>query len=218
MAKTAQHNTSTQRFTEIQDIKENIVLLEGGSASILIEITATNFALLSREEQDGKMFAYASLLNSLSFPVQILVRSKRIQILPYLKLLDSERRKTANPKLGMFIKQYRDFIENLVTVSTVLDKQFYLAISYSSIEGGLTRSQKGVSAKELFFQGAKTALRTKADSVMALLERVGLRSHILGEDELTKLFYDIYNQGDQEFQGNIKDATEPVIVERQKTV
>jgi hypothetical protein len=218
MAKTAQHNTSTQRFTEIHDIKENIVLLEGGGASIVMEITATNFALLSREEQDGKMFAYASLLNSLSFPVQILVRSKRIQILPYLKLLDSEQRKATNPKLSLFIKQYRDFIENLVTVSTVLDKQFYCVISYSSVEGGIKRTQKGVSADELFFQGAKTSLRTKADSVMALFERVGLRTHILGEDELTKLFYDIYNQGDQEFQGNIKDTIEPVIVERQKTV
>lgn len=218
MAKTAQHNTSTQRFTEIQDIRENIVILEGGSASIIIEIKATNFSLLSREEQDGKMFAYASLLNSLSFPVQILVRSKRIQILPYLKLLDSERRKTANQKLALFIQQYRDFIENLVTVSSVLDKQFYLAISYSSLEGTLNRGQKGTTAKDLFFQGAKTALRTKADSVISLLERVGLRSQILGEEELTKLFYDIYNQGDQEFQGNIKDATDPVIVQRQKNL
>lgn len=216
MVKTAQHNTSTQRFTEIQDIKENIVILEGGSASIIIEIKATNFALLSREEQDGKMFAYASLLNSLSFPVQILVRSKRIQIMPYLKLLDTERKKTLNPKLGMFIQQYRDFIENLVTVSSVLDKQFYLIISYSSLEGGITKGTKGMSSKDLFFQGAKTALRTKADSVMSLLERVGLRSHVLAEEELTKLFYDIYNQGDQEFQGNIKDTTEPVVVERQK--
>lgn len=216
MAKTAKHNTSTQRFTELKDIKENIVILEGGNASIIIEITATNFALLSREEQEGKMFAYASLLNSLSFPVQIYVRSKRIQILPYLKLLDAEQRKAVNPKLGMFIKQYRDFIENLVTVSTVLDKQFYLIISYSSLEGGIKRPQKGVSSDELFFQGAKTSLRTKADSVMALLERVGLRSHVLEEDELTKLFYDIYNQGDQELQGNIKDMIQPVMVEKQK--
>lgn len=216
MAKTAQHNTSTQRFTELKDIKENIVILEGGNASIIIEIIATNFALLSREEQEGKMYAYASLLNSLSFPVQIFVRSKKIQILPYLKLLDSEQRKTANPKLGLFIKQYRDFIENLVTVSTVLDKQFYLIISYSNLEGGIKRPQKGVSSDDLFFQGAKTALRTKADSVMALLERVGLRSHVLEEDELTKLFYDIYNQGDQELQGNIKDMIQPVMVEKQK--
>src|SRR5437868_10438414 len=105
-------HTSTQKFTGIIDIRENIVLLEGGNACTVIRVTATNFALLSREEQDGKMFAYASLLNSLSFPVQILVKSKKVQILPYLKLLDTEIKKSTNPRLGSFIQQYRDFVEN----------------------------------------------------------------------------------------------------------
>src|SRR5438270_8196608 len=112
-------HTSTQKFTEILDIKENIVLLEGGNACNVIRVTATNFALLSREEQDGKMFAYASLLNSLSSPVQILVKSKKVQILPYLKLLDAEVKKAANPRIASFVQQYRNFVENMVTVSTV---------------------------------------------------------------------------------------------------
>ena len=218
MAKTAQHNSSTQKFTEIQDIKENFVLFEGGNACIVIGVTATNFALLSKEEQDGKMFAYASLLNSLSFPIQILIRSKSIQIAPYLKLLEGEGKKATNPKLGLFIRQYRDFIENLVTVSTVLDKQFYFVISYSSLEGGGKSGGKKMSASDFFFQGAKTALRSKADSVISLVERLGLRSHILEEEELTKLFYDMYNQGDQEFSGNIKELTQSTVVQRQKTV
>src|SRR5437764_9433356 len=111
---------TTQKFIEVEEIKENIALLHGGNACIIIQVTATNFALLSREEQDGKMFAYASLLNSLSFPIQILVKSKKVQILPYLKLLDTEIKKSANPRIGSFIQQYRDFVENMVTVSSVL--------------------------------------------------------------------------------------------------
>lgn len=213
---TAQHNTSTQKFTQILEIRENVVLLEGGNACIIVRVTATNFALLSKEEQDGKMYAYASLLNSLSFPIQILVRSKKIQILPYLKLLESEERKAVNPKLGRFIREYRNFVENLVTVSTVLDKQFYFIISYSGVEGGTKNIDKQASAEDIFFQGVKTSLRTKAESITGLVERLGLRSHILGEDELTKLFFDIYNQGEGEFEGNIKEMTQAVIVERQK--
>lgn len=214
--KQKQQHSSTQKFVEIKEIKEHIVIFENGNAGIVINVTATNFSLLSREEQDGKMYAYASLLNSLSFPIQILIRSKRIQILPYLKMLDIEAHKTPNPKLASFIRQYRTFIENMVTVSTVLDKQFYIIISYSSLEGGIKRVTKGMSAADFFFEGAKTALTTKAESVMGLLERLGLRSHILSEDELTKLFYDIYNQGEEEFEGNVKDLTQSLVVERQK--
>ena len=216
MAQTAHQHTSTQKFIEIQDVKESIVLLDKGNACIIIGITATNFSLLSKEEQDGKMYAYASLLNSLSFPVQILIKSKRIQILPYLKLLESEMHKSTNQKLAMFIGQYREFIENLVTVSTVLDKQFYLIISYSGLEAGVTNVAKKNSQAEFFFQGAKTALRSKAESLIALLERVGLRSHILEEEELTRLFYDIYNQGDGELEGDIKDMTQSTVIQRQK--
>src|SRR5947209_9540996 len=100
MAKKTQTSTSTQKFTQILEVRENIVLLEGQNACIIIRVTATNFALLSKEEQDGKMYAYASLLNSLSFPVQILIRSKQVHITPYLKLLETEERKAVNQKLG----------------------------------------------------------------------------------------------------------------------
>src|SRR5579871_253625 len=130
MPKPAQHHASTQKFIEIQNIQENIVLFENGDSCIIIGVTATNFALLSKDEQDGKIGAYASLLNSLSFPIQILIKSKRIQIQQYLKLLDNEMHSATNQKFAAFIHQYRDFIENLVTVSTVLEKQFYIVISY----------------------------------------------------------------------------------------
>ena len=69
---------STQRFIEVEDIQENIVMLRGGSACLVIEVQATNFALLSRDEQAGKIAAYAQLLNSLTFPIQILVRNKKV--------------------------------------------------------------------------------------------------------------------------------------------
>lgn len=211
-------HTSTQKFIEMVDIKENIVLLQGGNACIVIRVTATNFALLSREEQDGKMFAYASLLNSLSSPVQILVKSKKVQILPYLKLLDTEIHRAANPRLTSFIQQYRNFVENMVTVSTVLDKQFYMILSYSSIEAGLTKTAVTKSNTDSFHQSAKKALQIKAESIIGLIGRLGLRAFIVDHEELVKLFYDIYNQGEGEIEGSVTDMAQSLAVKRQKSV
>jgi len=215
--------STTQKFIEVKDIRENIVLLEGGSACMMIRVTSTNFALLSKEEQDGKMYAYASLLNSLSFPIQILIKSKRIQILPYLKLLDQEAQKTSNPKLATFIRQYREFVENLVTVSTVLDKQFYIIISYSSFEKGVKNavgSTTGIklgSMDELYEQ-ARSSLRTKAESLLSLIERLGLRGQIVTQEELVKLFYEIYNQGEGDLEINLSDMTKSAFVSKEKNV
>ena len=134
MQKSAQDkNTSTQKFTEILDIREDIVLLHGGNACIVLELQAVNFALLSREEQDAKVYAYAALLNSLSFPIQIIVRSKKVEIQSYIASLSDAAHQTTNQKLSQDIVRYKDFVENLVTTTTILDKQFYIVISYSSL-------------------------------------------------------------------------------------
>src|SRR6476646_7796104 len=102
-------NSSTQAFTEIEDIVDNIVLLKGGSACVVIEITASNFALLAKRDQDTKLFAYAAFLNSLTFPVQILIRNKRVDISSYLKLLEDQEQKAQSPLLARQIHLYREF-------------------------------------------------------------------------------------------------------------
>lgn len=133
---------STQAFTEIADIRENIVIEKGGNACIVVQVNSVNFALLSKEEQDSRVLAYATLLNSLSFPIQIVVRSKRVHMLPYLDMLQIEAKKTTNQKLSADITQYKAFVETLLTSSAVLDKQFYLIISYSSLEAGIKNITK----------------------------------------------------------------------------
>jgi len=92
-------HASTQKFTEIVDFVDEIVVLEGGNACLIIEITASNFALLSKREQDSRIFSYAALLNSLSFPIQIIIRNKRMDISNYLLELDEIIRTTKNPQL-----------------------------------------------------------------------------------------------------------------------
>lgn len=197
MANTAQKsNTSTQKFIEIIDIVENIVITNGGNACSVIEVQATNFALLSAEEQDAKIYSYAALLNSLSFPIQIVIKSKRLNISSYLKLLETEKQASKNPQLANQIGLYRDFVEELVKVNTILDKKFYIVIPYSSLEKGVSgvREQTGVSSSQSFFLvGAKASLRSKTESIQTQLGRLNLKAEVLEKERLVKTFYEIFN-------------------------
>lgn len=192
-------HATTQKFTEIVDFVDNVVVLEGGSACMIIEITASNFALLSRREQDTRIFAYASLLNSLSFPIQILIRNKRIDISIYLKSLDEIIASTQNPQLKQYIQYYRTFVHEMVTVNVVLSKSFYIVVPYSALEGGVTGVKqsvgKGQSATQLTAADAKKALDTKASTLLGQLQKFATSARVLEKEDLIKLFYDIYNEG-----------------------
>lgn len=195
-------HASTQKFTEIVDFSDNMVILEGGNACLIIEITASNFALLSKREQDSRVFSYASLLNSLSFPIQILIRNKRIDITSYLKDLDARIESSKNQKLATYIGYYRDFVEEMVTVNVVLSKSFYIVIPFSSLEMGVASTakgaQKGKKAKnqtDSISQDAAKSLQSKAATVLSQLQKFAVSAHVLEKEDLIKLFYDIYNEG-----------------------
>jgi hypothetical protein len=166
MKNTAQKgHASTQKFTEVIDIVDNIVLLAGGNACLIIEITASNFALLSKKEQDSRIYAYASLLNSLTFPIQILVRNKRMDITSYLKYLEEEELTTKNELLAHHIGMYRDFVREMIRVNVVLNKAFYVVVSFSGLEAGLSGLKQSVGKnaveKEAFVTAAQKALYAK---------------------------------------------------------
>jgi hypothetical protein len=209
MKNTAQKNhNSTQKFTEVIDIVDDIVLFTGGTACIVIEITASNFALLSKKEQDAKIYAYASLLNSLTFPIQIIIRNKRMDISSYLKDLEEQELATKNELLSRHIAMYRDFVREMVRVNVVLNKAFYVAIAFSSLESGLSgvKSQvsKNEAEKEAFVTAAQKALYNKADSVHQQLGKLAVTAKTLEKEELIKLFYDIFN--DAPIQGSQADS------------
>ncbi len=194
-------HASTQKFTEIVDFVDTIVVLEGGSACQIIEITASNFALLSRKEQDTRIFSYASLLNSLSFPIQILIRNKRMDISIYLKELDEVIKNTKNPQLVKYISYYKTFVHEMVTVNVVLNKAFYIVIPYSSLEAGMkgatqtAAAPKSLSKTESFAITARKTLQVKTESVLGQLQKFAVSAKILNREELIKLFYDIFNDG-----------------------
>lgn len=195
-------HASTQKFTEIVDFIDNTVIMEGGNACLIIEITASNFALLSKREQDSRIFSYASLLNSLSFPIQILIRNKRIDITSYLKELDEAIKTSKNQRLQAYIGYYRDFVQEMVTVNVVLNKSFYIVIPFSALEMGISggkqpgsKAQKGKKPSAALPQNATKSLQSKAQAVLGQLQKFAISARILEREDLIKLFYDIYNDG-----------------------
>jgi len=213
MANTVRKNaTPSQHFIEITDIIDELVILAGGNACLVIEVQATNFSLLSLEEQGAKIYSYASLLNALSFPIQIVIRSKKLDVSNYLKLLDEEKAKAQTEVLSKQIGLYRNFVQELVKVNTILDKKFYIVIPYSSLEkgvGGVAETVGDNSSQGNFIAGAKAALYSKADSVHTQLNRLNLKAETLGKEKLTKLFYNIFNDEGISHQ-QTEDVTKPI--------
>lgn len=189
-------HSTTQKFTEIVDFVDKVVILEGNNAFMVIELTASNFALLSKREQDMRIYSYAGLLNSISFPIQILIRNLRMDITAYLKELDAAIANTKNPQLASYIQYYRTFVQEMVTVNVVLTKAFYIIIPFSYLEMGVATAAQNVQKKsqlEEFAAGAQKALQTKADSLLGQLQKFATSARILEREELIKLFYEIYN-------------------------
>ena len=190
---------STQEHLDIYDIQDDLTITKSGGAALVLQTTAVNFGLLSEAEQDATIFAYAGLLNSLSFPIQIVIRSKKMDISHYLDLLDQVVDRQQNPLLKDQILKYKAFIEATIKENKVLDKRFYIIIPFSPLELGLkggmslTASKKPPFPKEYILDRAKTALYPKRDHLIKQLARIGLKAQQLTTQQLVELYYDIYN-------------------------
>lgn len=198
-----QVKASTQEHLDIYTIKDHLVFLKDGSAALVLQSTTINFNLLSEEEQDATIFAYAGLLNSLSFPLQIVIRSQRKNISDYLNLLDTQIKTTSSQKIRESIIKYRQFVKSLVKENRVLEKRFYLVIPFSTIELGLTakslnpfrkRSQKPPFDLDYIIEKASTTLYPRRDHLIRQFSRIGLKLKQLTTPELIDLFHLIYNQ------------------------
>lgn len=184
---------STQSFIEIEEIKDDIVLMKDFSASCVIEVGAVNFWLLSNEEQSSMIYSYAGLLNSLSFPVQVLILSKKMDVSLYLDYLDGKVNTQSNELLKTRLVSYREFIKNVVKKNTVLEKRFFFIIPFSPLELGVSGANPGSLNKEYVISRAKTSLYPKRDNLLRLLAKIGLQAGVLQNQPLTELYYNLYN-------------------------
>lgn len=197
----ARATASTQEHLEVRDIIDDIVITSTGTAALLIQTTAVNFDLLSEYEQDNKIYAFAGLLNSLNFPVQILIKTNRIDITHYVNYLKAQSDRPMSPGLKKQLEVYTLFIQNLIVQNDVLDKKFYFVLFYNpiaSITSAGMLKQGGNDAKvdteiNKLVERGKIFLYPKRDHVLKQLGRMGLSGHQLANAELMELFYNIYN-------------------------
>ncbi len=183
---------ATQEFVEIEDIWEDIVMLKDYSCFNIIEVGAINYWFLSQEEQESVIYSFAEFLNSLSFPVQICILSKKMDISSYLEYLNQKIREQKQEGLKKLLEDYKKFIKDIVKQNTVLEKRFFVVIPFSPLELGL-KSIKGKLKKPFVFQRAKVSLAPKRDHILRLLSKMGLRGSVLPKQEIVELFHNIYN-------------------------
>lgn len=178
---------TTQQHVSIKDIKEDILILKDGGGALILQVGAVNFGLLSQREQMAIIGSFAQMLNSLSFSIQIVVHSERLNINSYLMLLDKAMKAQTNRLLSQMMATYRQFIQTTIRENDVLDKKFYVVIPLFSLELGLTATKQALQEK------IKTTLLPRRDQVIRQLSRVGLQATQLRGRELLELFYNIYN-------------------------
>lgn len=184
---------STQDFIEIKRISDDILFLKDYSACVIIASGGTNFQLLSEDEQISMIASYGGLLNSLSFPVQIVILSKKMDISSYRSYLESKIASQKNPILHQRLEDYRSFIQSIITKNTILEKKFYFVIPFSPLEIGVAGARPQALTFDRLLARAKASLYPKRDHLLRLLKKAGLEAKTLAEPEMTSLFYNIYN-------------------------
>ncbi len=191
-----------QKRVPVAEITKDLVLYKDGGAALILESTSLNFGLLSEREQEAVVAAYAALINSLSFSVQILVRTQKKDVSQYLSKLEEKYNKIENPKLKKLMQGYRAFIADTIKKKNVLGKRFFIIIPFSPLELGLSKNIFGrlkaddkplPYSKDYIIKKVETALYPKRDHLIRQTGRLGLKLHQLTNEEIIKLFFDTYN-------------------------
>ncbi len=206
--KTKKPEQSTKDFVEIADIKETILILKNGSLRSVIEVGSMNFELKSSDEQIAIIQAFQNFINSVDFPLQIAISSRKLDINPYLKSLAGLMDAQTNELLRIQLTEYTKFVQGLAELGNIIAKKFYVAVPFYAIEtpptkAGFVDAIKGLLAPEKFaralteseLENYKIQLNQRIDVILEGISGLGLETRILGGDELTNLYYEYYNPG-----------------------
>ena len=223
---------STQNSLLISEIRDGIVIMNDGSFRAVVMCKSINFDLMSPQEREAVEFSYQGFLNSLYFPVQIFIRSQKVDLCPYLDKLDKIRAEQDNMLLGLLMEDYVAFLSDISQQTNIMDKKFYVIIQYPDVDDNLKSAVKQstgffnglatmitpnktrpVTIDEALLENAKTELKNRVQSVMQGLQQCGVQSLPLDTQELIELYYDAYNPDTATRQQlkDFNDLTAPVV-------
>ncbi len=221
---TPKNPNSTQQLLQLSELREGMVIMADGSFRAVIRCQSINFDLMSAAEREAVEFSYQNFLNSLNFPVQIVVRSERIDIGPYLDRLSETRRGQDNMLLGVLMDDYINFIDQLAQEANIMEKSFYVTVPYFPLgdAANLLDQGKGFFGKifakpkntitkidKAAYQKAKDEITNRVQSVLSGLFQIGIQCVQLNTKELGELYYNFYNPDTavREPLGNFNDVT-----------
>ena len=199
---------STQSTLLISELRDNVVIMKDGSFRAVVACKSINFDLMSDMEREGVEYSYQNFLNSLKFTTQILVRSQRVDIGPYIERLSEIRRNNDNMLLGVLMDDYINFIDILSQEANIMDKSFFIVIPYYSSADAekvlqqtknFFKSFSKSKAPEITkidratYEKALSELTNRVDTVMSGLFQIGIHSVRLNTKELAQLYYNFNN-------------------------
>ena len=195
--------SSTQQYLDISEIKDNVVVLKKGGLRSVLMVSSINFALKSIDEQDAIIFHFQSFLNSLDFPIQIVINSRQLNLDNYINQLKDKEKKQTNDLLRLQTASYLEYIQGLVKMANIVTKTFYIAVPFapSEVKGEGTMGKLraiSLSASKIMggreaFEKYKDQLWQRVDHVVNNLSGTGLRMTVLNTQELIELYYNLYN-------------------------
>lgn len=227
---------STQNALQISEIRDGIVIMNDGTFRSVLMVKSINFDLMSPTEREAVEYSYQGFLNALYFPVQIHIRSQKVDLRPYLEKLDKIRSEHDNMLLAMLMDDYIGFMDAVSRQTNIMDKRFYVVIPFmpsgmdtqkaveasKNFVGNLfsafrTPKEQHIILNEADLEAAKTELRNRVQAVLAGLMQCGIQGLPLDTQELIELFYDAYNPDTATRQQlkNFNDLSTPVITKGQ---
>ncbi len=205
---------ATQEFVPIKEVRDGIIVLKDDALRAIVLANSINLSLKSYDEQKATIMQFQNFLNTLDFPVQISVQSRRLDIRPYLLLLENRIKLQSEPLLKLQTKEYIEFIRNFTESVSIMTKSFFITVPYthtslqSSTSGGFSKFFKRQTdaeesiASKADFEEKRSQLEQRVSVIQQGLGRCGIKSAQLGTEEVVEVFYKVFNPGQTE--GQIK--------------
>ena len=194
---------STQEHLDIAEIRDDIVVMKDGTLRSVIMVSSINFSLKSEDGQNAVIGAYVRFLNNLSFPLQIIIQSRELDIDNYLEYLKVREKEQTNRLLKVQTADYIEYIKELTSLGKIMNKRFFVVVPYSALSdkrkgffsllGEALRPATILKLKEKTFRKYQEMLDRRVDSVIGGLESMGVATNRLDTQSLIELYYKTYN-------------------------
>jgi type IV secretory pathway VirB4 component len=202
-----QNASPSQNFIPVREIRDGIVVLKDGSLCSVIDVTSINLSLRSVEEQQAVIGAFQSFLNTLDFPIQIVIQSRRYDVRPYIISLENRMRDQMEPLLQIQTREYIEFIRSFAETRNIMKKSFYVVVPYvppivsqskglQKIFAFLDKKKSAETQSIIDFEEQRVQLEQRVSVVEQGLGRIGLRTAELQSDEVIELLYKTFNPGE----------------------